>query len=352
MSQQNSKQSGWMNIWTKRGLFSALLWPFSLLFRLVVVFRRYAYKNNWFKSFRLPVPVVIVGNVFVGGTGKTPLVIWLVGILRKAGFTPGVISRGYGTSNVDPVLGTDDSKSDQAGDEPLLIVSQTGCPLVVCRKRVKAAEFLLNRHPEVDIIISDDGMQHYALARNVEIMLFDGRGSGNGWMLPAGPLREPVSRRRDFTVINGNNSPAPGNPIYVDDMFLMRMVTDRAEQLKDRTHVKKLQEIQTGSSGEMLKTVAAAGIGNPSRFFASLRMARLNFTELPLPDHFAFTSNPFGTLDADIILITEKDAVKCAQIEEIVSDDRIWVVPARIEIDNNDELERRIVEKCRECRFA
>ncbi len=352
MSQQNSKQSGWMNIWTKRGLFSALLWPFSLLFRLVVVFRRYAYKNNWFKSFRLPVPVVIVGNVFVGGTGKTPLVIWLVGILRKAGFTPGVISRGYGTSNVDPVLVTDHSKSDQAGDEPLLIVSQTGCPLVVCRKRVKAAEFLLNRHPEVDIIISDDGMQHYALARNVEIMLFDGRGSGNGWMLPAGPLREPVSRRRDFTVINGNNSPAPGNPIYVDDMFLMRMVTDRAEQLKDRTHVKKLQEIQTGSSGEMLKTVAAAGIGNPSRFFASLRMARLNFTELPLPDHFAFTSNPFGTLDADIILITEKDAVKCAQIEEIVSDDRIWVVPARVEIDNNDELERRIVEKCRECRFA
>ena len=341
-----------MDIWTKRGLISALLWPLSLLFRLVVAFRRFAYENKWFKSFRLPVPVVIVGNIFVGGTGKTPLVIWLVNILRKAGFNPGVISRGYGTSNDDPVLVTEHSKPDQAGDEPLLIVSKTGCPLAVCRKRVKAGEFLLNQHPEVDIIISDDGMQHYALARDVEIMLFDGRGAGNGWMLPAGPLREPVSRRRDFTVINGNNSPAPGNPIYIDDMVLMRMVTDTAEQLKDRAHVRKLQDIQTGSSGETMKTVAAAGIGNPSRFFASLRMARLNFTEMPLPDHFAFSSNPFGCLDADIILITEKDAVKCAQIEEIVSDERIWVVPAQVEIDNNDELERRIVEKCRECRFA
>ncbi len=341
-----------MNIWLKRGVISVLLWPLSLLFRTIVAFRRFAYSNNLFKSSRLPVPVIIVGNVFVGGTGKTPLVIWLVGILRKAGFNPGVISRGYGISNDNPVLVTEHSKSDQAGDEPLLIVSKTGCPLVVCRKRVKAGEFLLNRHPDVDIIISDDGMQHYALARDVEIMLFDSRGGGNGWMLPAGPLREPVSRRRDFTVINGNNSPAPGNPIYINDMVLMRMVTDSAEQLKDRTQVKKLQEIQTGSSGKSLKTVAAAGIGNPSRFFASLRMARLNFTEMPLPDHFAFTSNPFGTVDADVILITEKDAVKCAQIEEIVSDDRIWVVPARIEIDNNDELERRIVEKCRECRFA
>jgi len=200
-----------MNIWMKRGLFSALLWPLSLLFRLVVAFRRFAYKNRWFKSYRLPVPVLIVGNVFVGGTGKTPLVIWLVDTLRKAGFNPGVISRGYGASNDDPALVTDHSKSDRAGDEPLLIVSKTGCSLVVCRNRVKAGLFLLSHHPEVDIIISDDGMQHYALARDVEIMLFDGRGGGNGWMLPAGPLREPVSRRRDFTVINGNNSPAPGN---------------------------------------------------------------------------------------------------------------------------------------------
>lgn len=352
MSKTNGNTNGLMNIWMKRGLFSVLLWPLSLLFRGIVAFRRLAYKNNWFKSSRLPVPVVIVGNVFVGGTGKTPLVMWLVETLGRSGFHPGVISRGYGTSNDDPVLVSDHSKSDQTGDEPLLIVSKTGCPLVVCRNRVRAGLFLLSQHPEVDIIISDDGMQHYALARDVEIMLFDGRGGGNGWMLPAGPLREPVSRHRDFTVINGNNSPAPGNPIYVDDMYLMRMITDRAEQLKDRTHSRKLREFQEESSGTPLKMVAAAGIGNPSRFFASLRMARLNFSEMPLPDHFSFSLNPFSKLDADIILITEKDAVKCSQIEEIKSDDRIWVVPARVEIDNNDELERRIVEKCRECRLA
>lgn len=351
MSQSNSKASGWMNIWTKRGFFSVLLWPLSLLFRCIVAFRRYAYKNNWFKSSRLPVPVLIVGNVFVGGTGKTPLVIWLVETLRKAGFHPGVISRGYGTVNNDPVLVTDHSKSDQAGDEPLLIVAKTGCPLVVCRNRVKAGLFLLAQHPEVDIVISDDGMQHYALERDIEIMLFDGRGAGNGWMLPAGPLREPVSRCRDFTVINGMNSPAPGNPIYVDDMVLMRMITDRAEQLSNRSHSRKLQEFQA-DSGVPHKMVAAAGIGNPSRFFASLRMARLQFTEMPLPDHFDFSSNPFSKLDADTILITEKDAVKCGQIEEIRSDERIWVVPAHVEIDNNDELKRRIVEKCRECKLA
>ncbi len=352
MSKSNSKSDGWMAIWTKRGLIAVLLWPFSLLFRLIVAFRRFAYLKNWFKSSRLPVPVLVVGNVFVGGTGKTPLVIWLVEMLRNAGWNPGVISRGYGTSNDDPVLVTEQSRSNQVGDEPLLIVSKTGCPLVVCRKRVKAAEYLLSRHPDVDIIISDDGMQHYALARDVEIMLFDGRGGGNGWMLPAGPLREPVSRRRDFTVINGNNSPAPGNPIYVDDLYLMRMVTDRAEQLKDRSRCSPLRDLQNGTSGSPLKIVAAAGIGNPSRFFASLRMARLDFTEMPLPDHFAFSSNPFSRLEADIILITEKDAVKCAQIEEIMSDDRVWVVPARVEIDNNDDLERRIVEKCHECRLA
>lgn len=352
MSKSNSTANGWMAIWLKRGVISVLLWPLSLLFRAVVAFRRFAYANGWFKSSRLPVPVLIVGNVFVGGTGKTPLVIRIVEMLRNAGFHPGVISRGYGTSNDDPLLVTDQSKTSRTGDEPLLIVSKTGCPLVVCRNRVKAGEYLLNQYPEVDIVISDDGMQHYALARDIEIMLFDGRGGGNGWMLPAGPLREPVSRRRDFTVINGNNSPAPGNPIYVADMYLMRMMTDRAEQLKDRTRIRKLEEFKAGSSERRLKITAAAGIGNPSRFFASLRMARLDFAEMPLPDHFAYSPNPFSKVDADIILITEKDAVKCAQIDEIMSDERIWVVPARVEIDNNDELEHRLVEKCRECRLA
>lgn len=333
-----------MNIWMKRGVAASLLWPLSFLFRLVVTMRRYAYRKGWLKSAQLPVPVIVVGNIFVGGTGKTPLVIWLVEILKKAGFHPGVISRGYGASNNEPVEVLSFSESSKVGDEPLLIARKTQCPLVVCRKRVKAGEFLLRSHPEVDIVVSDDGMQHYALHRDIEIMLFDGRGGGNRWMLPAGPLREPLSRKADFTVVNGRNYPSPGNPIFVPDLHLMQLKNDMAEQLADRSCCLKLKYMQG-------KIAAAAGIGNPARFFTSLRANGLSFLEIPLPDHFDYSSNPFRNVAADVILITEKDAVKCAQIEELVKDKRLWVVPATVEIDNN-ALELRIVEKCRECKIA
>ena len=328
----------------KRGVAASLLWPLSFLFRLVVTMRRYAYRKGWLKSAQLPVPVIVVGNIFVGGTGKTPLVIWLVEILKKAGFHPGVISRGYGASNNEPVEVLSFSESSKVGDEPLLIARKTQCPLVVCRKRVKAGEFLLRSHPEVDIVVSDDGMQHYALHRDIEIMLFDGRGGGNRWMLPAGPLREPLSRKADFTVVNGRNYPSPGNPIFVPDLHLMQLKNDMAEQLADRSCCLKLKYMQG-------KIAAAAGIGNPARFFTSLRANGLSFLEIPLPDHFDYSSNPFRNVAADVILITEKDAVKCAQIEELVKDKRLWVVPATVEIDNN-ALELRIVEKCRECKIA
>ena len=165
-----------MNVWMRRGSIAWFLWPFSLVFGMVVAIRRYGYRKKWLKSVRLPVPVVIVGNIFVGGTGKTPMVIWLVKLLQKAGFHPGVISRGYGTSNGSPVEVSSSSKASEIGDEPLLIVQKARCPLVVCRNRVEAGRFLLEKHTEVDIIVSDDGMQHYALERDVEIMLFDGRG--------------------------------------------------------------------------------------------------------------------------------------------------------------------------------
>lgn len=328
-----------MNIWVRRGNIARLLWPLSLVFRMVVAIRRYGYRKKWFQSTRLPVPVIVVGNVFVGGTGKTPMVIWLAELLRKAGFHPGVISRGYGTSHDNPVDVTPLSKASEIGDEPLLIVQKIRCPLVVCRNRVNAGRFLLKKHPEVDIIVSDDGMQHYALERDIEIMLFDGRGGGNRWMLPAGPLREPLSRKGDFTVINGRNYPSPGNPIYVPDLYLMQLKTEMAEQLRNRNHAVKLKELKG-------KIVAAAGIGNPSRFFGSLRACGLSFSEMPLPDHFSFSSNPFRQVEADVILVTEKDAVKCAQIDELVQDKRLWVVPAVVKIDD-DELEQKIVEKCR-----
>ncbi len=323
----------------QRGFVAWLLWPFSLLFRMIVAVRRYGYRKKWLKSTRLPVPVIVVGNIFVGGTGKTPMVIWLVNLLQKAGFHPGVISRGYGTSHRYPVDVSVLLKASDIGDEPLLIAQKTQCPLVVCQNRVKAGQFLLQKHPEVDIVISDDGMQHYALERHIEIMLFDSRGAGNQWMLPAGPLREPVSRRGDFTVVNGQNYPSPGNPIYVSDLYLMQLRTDIAEQLKDRNRMLRLGEIKG-------RVVAAAGIGNPTRFFASLRACGLSFSEMPLPDHFDFLSNPFKQIEADIILITEKDAVKCSQIDMFINDERLWVVPAMVNIDS-DELEQKIMEKCR-----
>jgi len=334
----------------RRGLAATLLWPLSLLFRCLAALRRAAYGGGLLKSARLSVPVIIVGNIFVGGTGKTPMTIWLVDVLRRAGFHPGVISRGYGARGSAPRHVAASSDPREVGDEPLLIRMNASCPVTVGRERVAAALALLSANPEVDILISDDGLQHYALQRDIEIVLFDGRGAGNGWMLPAGPLREPVSRKRDFTVVNGNNYPAPGNPICSDDLFLMRLTVDTAEQLRDRSRHRLLTELAGTIQSAMPRIAAAAGIGNPARFFASLRGARLEFEEIPLPDHFDFASNPFARVDADIILITEKDAVKCGRIDALANDERIWVVPAKAIIDA--ELERKIVEKCRECRIA
>ncbi|WAW09230.1 tetraacyldisaccharide 4'-kinase [Oxalobacter vibrioformis] len=343
---KSSPKTDWMAIWQDRGRLAGLLWPLSLLFRLVVWARRKAYQAGFFKSSKLPVPVVVVGNIFIGGTGKTPLVIWLAKALTRAGFHPGVVSRGYGAKGKLPEEVLPDSLPGNTGDEPLLIRLNAGCPVVVGKKRVDAARLLLERHPDVNVIISDDGLQHYAMQRDIEMVLFDGRGAGNGWMLPAGPLREPVSRRRDFTVVNSMNYPAPGNLIYSPDIFLMQLAGDTAEMLMDRSRRMTLAELSESGRHGRLRIAAVAGIGNPARFFVMLKTARLEVQTCPLPDHFDYASNPFEKMDADIILVTEKDAVKCARIAAIAKDTRIWVVPVRAQLD--DGLEQKIVEKCRE----
>lgn len=321
--------------WQRRGLLACGLWPLSLLFRLLSTLRRLLYRAGVLRSTRLPVPAVVVGNIFVGGTGKTPLTIWLVEELRRAGFTPGVISRGYGVQNDRPVEVTAESLPSSVGDEPALIAHRAQCPVMVGRGRVAAAQALLAAHPEVDLIVSDDGLQHYALQRDVEIVLCDERGNGNGWMLPAGPLREPASRPRDFTVINGAQLPA-GIP---SQAIRMQLVGEVAERLTDRSQTMALNALRAK------RIVAAAGIGNPARFFGMLRGAGLTIEEMPLPDHYDFAVNPFARMQADIILITEKDAVKCRQLDEIKDDPRIWVVPVTARIDS--ALAERIVEKCR-----
>ena len=209
---------------------------------------------------------------------------------------------------------------------------------MVGRRRVEAARKLLQAHPEVDVLIADDGLQHYALARDVEIVLFDGRGVGNGWLLPAGPLREPPSRRRDFTVVNAPEITPELARAVGGQPWRMHLAGEFAEPLQggERLPLAQLRD---------KRIVAAAGIGNPGRFFAMLRAAGLTVGELPLPDHHDFLDAPFAGVDADVILITEKDAVKCRQIDHLKDDPRLWVVPVTAQID--PALAEQIVEKCR-----
>ena len=329
--------------WLRRGALACALWPLSLLFRALAALRVRLFRSGLLASTRLPVPVVVVGNIFIGGTGKTPLTIWLVEALRSAGFTPGIISRGHGGEGGAPRAVTSASNAQDVGDEPLLMARRTGCPVVVGRKRAEAGLALLAAHPDVDVLIADDGLQHYALQRDVEVVLFDGRAVGNGWLLPAGPLREPPTRRRDFTVVN--------TPLLTPHLvaavggqpFQMRLAGEFAEPLAGGARVPL-----ASLAGKRI--TAAAGIGNPKRFFDMLRAAGLAFDELPLPDHHDFLDQPFAALDADVILITEKDAVKCGQLENLINDPRLWVVPVTAQLDR--ALAEQIVEKCRGCSTA
>ncbi len=320
-------------VWRRRGLLAWLLLPLSLLYRVLVALRRGLFATGLLKQTVLPVPVIVVGNIFVGGTGKTPLVIWVVEQLRERGFRPGVISRGYGATIDEVTEVSERSSPAEVGDEPLLIALKARVPVVVGRRRVQAARRLLQGHPGTDVIVSDDGLQHYALGRRLEIQLSDARGHGNGWLLPAGPLREPASRRSDFYVGNGK-LPASGG-------YLMRLNGDYAEQLSDRAQRMPLVAIPAGA-----RVVAAAGIGHPQRFFDMLAAQGVRLAQaIALPDHFDFARNPFDCIDADFILVTDKDAVKCARIAALAADKRVWTVPVEASIDG--PLADHIVEKLR-----
>ncbi len=339
MPTKPSLESTLTRAWLRRGPLACALWPISLLFRTLAGLRAALYRRGILHAEQLPVPVIVVGNIFIGGTGKTPLTIWLAQALAAAGFKPGVISRGHGADGAAPREVTPASATQEVGDEPLLIARRARVPVVVARKRAEAGRALLAAHPEVDILIADDGLQHYALARDIEVLLFDGRGVGNGWLLPAGPLREPPRRRRDFTVVNAPDITPQLAARVGGAPFQMQLVGERAERLDDGGQSRPLSDF----AGQ--RVLAAAGIGNPGRFFALLRGAGLVIDELPLPDHYDFRENPFAHVDADVILITEKDAVKCGQLENLKDDPRLWVVPVTARIDA--ALAEQIVEKCR-----
>lgn len=321
-----------LTAWQRRGVIACLLWPLSFIFNLLIVTRLALYALGIFRITILPVPVIVVGNIFVGGTGKTPLVIWIIQLLQEQGWKPAVISRGYGSSAQQVRAVENNSHANEVGDEPLLIAKRTGVPVFIGRDRAAAGLALLQAHPNVNIIISDDGLQHYALGRNIEIQLSDSRGNGNGWLLPAGPLREPATRQSDFYVVNTTEESA-------SDAYVMQLVPVDAERLSDRTQRQSLRDFSFVQS-----VAAVAGIGHPERFFATLRSHGINLTTTQaLPDHFDYATNPFADIEASAILITEKDAVKCMQHNAIANDVRIWVVPVQAHVDAS--LAKHILEK-------
>jgi tetraacyldisaccharide 4'-kinase len=283
--------------WYRLSWLSVLLAPVSLAYGAAVVLRRLAYRAGWLPVTRLPVPVVVVGNLVAGGTGKTPLVLWVVNALRSRGFRPGIVSRGYRGDNALPREVPPQGDPSRFGDEPILLAERSHVPTWVGHDRVAAGRALLAAHPDCDLLICDDGLQHYALARDFEIAVEDERGYGNRLLLPAGPLREPPSRPVDAVVLNGSPARAGTFPMRLEPAGFYR-VGDPGQ----RVSVESLR-------GKRLHAVA--GIGNPRRFFATLEALGLSPTPHALPDHHVFSERDLEYADCDAVLMTEKDAVKC-----------------------------------------
>jgi tetraacyldisaccharide 4'-kinase len=295
-------------IWRRRGLAAWLLFPVGIVFLLISTLRHRLYRSGILARERLPVPVVVVGNITVGGAGKTPLTLWLVDALRRRGRRPGVITRGYGGSVEGVCEVRPDSAAAEVGDEPLLLCRRAGCPVFVGRDRVAVGKALLAKHPDCDLILCDDGLQHYRLVRDVEIAVLDRRGVWNGWPLPAGPLREPESRLGtvDAVVANGWQGPAG---------FRMTLTGDRFHPLRG-----------DGSRGAAdlagLRLHAVAGIGEPQRFFDHLAGLGLSFDAHAFADHHRYVAADLA-FEGDAILTTEKDAVKFGALATLP----VWVLP-------------------------
>lgn len=310
--------------WYKGSPWLWLLWPVSLLFCALVLIRRGLYRFGLLSSTSFTVPVIVVGNITVGGSGKTPLVLWLADLLRQHGYRPGLISRGYGGAAEQwPQWVDEHSDARLIGDEAMLLVRRSGCPMVVGPDRVAAAKMLLERG-EVDVILSDDGMQHYRLGRDIEIAVIDGkRRLGNGWCLPAGPLREPLGRLKsvDFVVCNGSGR---------EGEWSMQLAPGEVTPLLSG-------ETKPLTTFAVAPIHAVAGIGNPERFFTTLRDAGLTLNQHAFPDHHPYTE---GELDFDgtmPILMTEKDAVKYFDYAK----EYHWYLPVSAELP--DEFGKRLL---------
>jgi tetraacyldisaccharide 4'-kinase len=301
----------WLNrIWYDRAAPPWWMLPLSLVYGAAAGSRRYLYAKRLRKSTRMSTPVVVVGNLSVGGTGKTPLVCWLVARLTELGFKPGVVTRGYGGSSGNLRLIARSDDPDVVGDESILLARRTGVPVAIGRDRPAASQLLVNAG--CDVVVSDDGLQHYALARDCEIAVIDGdRRFGNGWLLPAGPLRESPARlaAADAIVVNG------GRPL-LDGAFSMRLEAKSALSVIGGAAM-ALNEF----AGRSVHAVAA--IGNPERFFNMLRAHGIEVVGHPLPDHARLQAADISFSDRRPVLMTEKDAVKCERIAGPLH----WYVP-------------------------
>ncbi|WP_119628766.1 tetraacyldisaccharide 4'-kinase [Methylocaldum marinum] len=318
--------------WYEKPSPNPFLIPLAATFRKIVTIRRWTYRRGVKRVSRLPVPAIVVGNLTVGGTGKTPLIVWLARFLKEKGFRPGIISRGYGAARArQPLQVFENSDPQDVGDEPLLIARRTACPVFVFHQRVEAANALLEK-TGCNIILSDDGLQHYALDRDLEIVVVDGsRRFGNGLCLPAGPLREPVERLNSVDMTVSSEATAPG-------AYAMFLEGEIAVNLQDES-VKRPLESFCGHP-----FVAIAGIGNPGRFFRHLGTFGLQFDCREFPDHHRYRAEDLAFAEECSLVMTEKDAVKCVAF----ANSNFWYVPveARLPTEFGKNLLTLLKAKC------
>ncbi len=360
LTQKAHRHAQWLALWQSRGIWVRALYPLSLLFQKIAGVRRTAFQRHWRAQYRMPIPVVVVGGIMVGGVGKTPIVAALVQDLRAAGFAPVVISRGYGGANAtdhreEATRVTANSLASEVGDEPLQLALNTGVPVWVGRDRVAVARAVCVAHPECDVIVCDDGLQHYRLYRDLEVVVMDERGVGNGWCLPAGPLRESPRRLNSaFAVVQHFRGAAQNVRAFAwmpdglaTPQFAVNSTLGDAYALLERNTRRPLNTF----AGQ--KVLRCAGIARPQVFFEMLAGEGIAGQTLALPDHAPFDTElaqSLSAMDFEVLLVTEKDAVKCLPWVDTHPElaQKIWVVPLAVVLSSDwVNLSQQIVARLR-----